>query len=171
MRGCKENNPFAQKMFFNRYGESMMILCLRYVVNPEDAKEVLMDGFFSFFKKIDTFTYMGEGSVKAWLKKIVVNQCLMHLRKTRRLAISGEGIEQYENSAIEAEAAHSLNTKEIMKLVHAMPDGYRTVFNLFVFEGMNHKEIGELLSISENTSRTQLHKARVLLKKQLTQLN
>ena len=87
MKYCKDNNPSAQKMLYNKYVDSMMILCLRYVVNTEDAKEVLMDGFLNFFKNISGFTYRGEGSVRAWLKKIVVNQCLAHLRMVLRKLI------------------------------------------------------------------------------------
>src|ERR1700748_3032439 len=93
---CKDNNPSAQKMLYNKYVDSMMILCLRYVVNTEDAKEVLMDGFLNFFKNISGFTYRGEGSVRAWLKKIVVNQCLAHLRKSSPFFVAVKDQGQYE---------------------------------------------------------------------------
>ena len=163
---CKDNNAAAQKIFYNKYVESMMILCLRYVVNSEDAKEVLMDSFFNFFKNISGFTWQGEGSVKAWLKKIVVNQCLMHLRKRRSLLITGRE-DQFEYADGGENALDYLNAKEIMNMIHALPDGYRTVFNLYFFEGKNHREIGELLDISENTSKSQLHRARALLKEKI----
>ena len=130
----------------------MMMLCLRYIVDQEDAKEALMDGFYSFFNNIQGFRYLGEGSVKAWLKKIIINQCLMQLRKNRYLIVAGKDIEQYEDTPLETNVFDNLTVQEIMKLVHALPDGYRTVFNLYVFEGRNHREIGELLHISENTS-------------------
>jgi RNA polymerase sigma-70 factor (ECF subfamily) len=166
---CKDNNSAAQKILYNKYVECMMILCLRYVVDQEDAKEVLMDSFFNFFKNIGSFTYLGEGSVKAWLKKIVVNQCLMHLRKRRPLFITGKEAEHYENVDNGENVFDYLNAKEIMNMVHSLPDGYRTVFNLYFFEGLNHREIGETLGISENTSKSQLHRARVLLKEKILQ--
>lgn len=165
---CKDNNALAQKMLYNRYVESMMILCLRYVVNAEDAKEVLMDGFLGFFKNIDGFSYRGEGSVKAWLKKIMVNQCLMHLRKRRTVFTDGKELEILETSASE-NVFNYLQVKEIMKMIQSLPDGYRTVFNLYFFEGMNHKEIGALLEITESTSKSQLHRARSLLKEKILQ--
>ena len=166
---CKDNNPAAQKTLYNKYVESMMILCLRYVVDPEDAREVLMDGFLSFFRHINSFTYQGEGSVKAWLKKIVINQCLMHLRKRRSLFISGKEVEHFENVDSGANIFSYLNAKEIMSMIHSLPDGYRTVFNLYFFEGLNHREIGEMLNISENTSKSQLHRARAILKEKILQ--
>lgn len=149
--------------------ESMMILCLRYIVNQEDAREVLMDGFLNFFKHIKTFTYQGEGSVKAWLKKIVVNQCLMHLRKRQPFFIQAKEFEQYDTVGTDDDVLGHLSVKEIIKLVHSLPDGYRAVFNLYVFEGKNHREIGELLAISENTSKSQLHRARTMLREKLLQ--
>ena len=166
---CKDNNPAAQKVLYNKYVESMMILCLRYIVDPEDAKEVLMDGFLNFFRHINGFTYQGEGSVKAWLKKIVVNQCLMHLRKRRSLFISGKEAEHFENVDNGENIFNYLNAKEIMSMIHSLPDGYRTVFNLYFFEGLNHREIGEMLNISENTSKSQLHRARAILKEKIVQ--
>ena len=166
---CKDNNPAAQKILYNKYVEHMMILCLRYVVNSEDAKEVLMDSFFSFFKNINGFTYRGEGSVKAWLKQIVVNQCLMHLRKRHPIYITTKEAEQYEYTDNSENVLDYLNAKEIMNMIHSLPDGYRTVFNLYFFEGKNHREIGEMLDISENTSKSQLHRARAILKEKILQ--
>jgi RNA polymerase sigma-70 factor (ECF subfamily) len=144
----------------------MMILCLRYIPQHEEAKEVLMDGFLSFFRHMDSFTYRGEGSVKAWLKRIMVNNCLMHLRKRNTAIISIDAM-HYEDHATPEDALGNMAAKEIMKLLHELPDVYRTVFNLYVFEDMGHKEIAELMGISENTSKSQLHRARALLKKQI----
>ncbi len=165
---CKDNNAAAQKMLYDKYVAAMMMTCLRYVIDQEDAKEVLMDGFYSFFKNINGFTYQGEGSVKAWLKKIVVNQCLMHLRKRKPVFISKEA-DQYENADTSENIFDYMNAKEIMKMIHSLPDGYRTVFNLYFFEGMNHREIGDVLNISENTSKSQLHRARAILKEKILQ--
>lgn len=166
VKRCKNNDSAAQHALYNKYVEDMMILCLRYIPQQEEAKEVLMDGFLSFFRHMDSFTYRGEGSVKAWLKRIVVNNCLMHLRK-RNLSIISIDATPYEEHATPEDALGNMAAKEIMKLLHELPDVYRTVFNLYVFEDMGHKEISELMGISENTSKSQLHRARALLKKQI----
>ena len=151
---------------YNRYAEDMMILCLRYINSPEDAKEAMMDGFLSFFKNIGGFEYRGEGSVKAWLKKITINHCLMRLRKAHAPETAYE-----ENVHDQAETDGAifgrLAAKEILALLQALPDGYRTVFNLYVFEELGHREIGDLLGISENTSKSQLHRARAMMKAKL----
>ena len=166
---CKDNNAAAQKILYTKYVEGMMILCLRYIANHEDAKEVLMDGFLSFFKNIGGFKWQGEGSVSAWLKKIIVNQCLLHLRKRHQLFTAQNETEHFEHAAYPENILAHINAKEIMGMIHALPDGCRTVFNLYVFEGLNHREIGALLDISESTSKSQLHRARALLKETILQ--
>lgn len=167
---CKNNEPSAQKALYNIYVKDMMVLCLRYIANNEDAKEVLMDAFLSFFRNIGSFTYQGVGSVKAWLKKIVVNQCLMHLRKQHPAFDTNTDITGYVDKEVDDDTFGQLAVKEILKLVRELPDGYRMVFNLYVFEGMNHREIGEALEISENTSKSQLHRARAILKEKIEEL-
>lgn len=171
MNGCKNNEPIAQRTLYNMYVGDMMVLCLRYIDNAEDAKEVLMDAFLSFFRNIGSFTYLGSGSVKAWLKKIVVNQCLMHLRKQKPVFDTGKEITEYADKETDEDMLGHLAVKEILKLLHELPDGYRMVFNLYVFEGKNHREISELLNISENTSKSQLHRARAMLKEKIVQLS
>lgn len=166
---CKSNDPQAQQALYYAYADDMLLLCLRYVVNQEDAREVLMDAFFSFYKNIGSFSYNGEGSVKAWLKKIVVNQCLMHLRKRTTFAASAKDAADYADTSGGEEILAALAAKEILKRIQALPDEFRTVFNLFVFEGKSHKEIGALLEIPENTSKSHLHRAKTMLQKQLSQ--
>lgn len=166
MQRCKNNEPAAQRALYDRYVEDIMILCLRYIANTEEAKEAMMDGFLSFFKNIGGFEYRGAGSAKAWLKKITVNHCLMRLRKN--VPHHQELVEGISEPAIEdSEIFGSMAAKEILELLQSLPEGYRTVFNLYVFEDMGHKEIGELLGISENTSKSQLHRARALMKTKL----
>lgn len=167
VKRCKNNDPAAQHILYNKYVEDMMILCLRYIPQHDDAKEALMDGFLSFFRGIGSFTYRGEGSVKAWLKRIVINQCLMHLRKRNLNTLSIEDAPNREEYEAKEDILGNMAAKEIMKLLHELPDVYRTVFNLYVFEDMGHKEIATLLGISENTSKSQLHRARAMLKKQI----
>ena len=164
---CRKEDERAQKVVFNAWGETMLMVCYRYIGNIEEAQEVMHDGFLTFFKNLDKFTYRGEGSAKAWLKKILVNQCLMHLRKKTIFQV--ELVEaEHADVHISSNAIGNMSVKEIILLIQKLPDGYRTVFNLYVFEQMNHKEIGEQLGIAESTSKSQLHKARAVLQKQLT---
>lgn len=165
---CKNNEPEAQRILYNMYVEDMMILCLRYIANKEDAKEAMMDGFLSFFRNMDKFSYLGEGSVKAWLKKIVINQCLMQLRKRKTLIAPDLDTDKIEMQEDGASALDMIAAKEILELLQSLPDGYRTVFNLYVFDGLNHKEIATLLQISEQTSKSQLHRARMMMQTKIT---
>jgi RNA polymerase sigma-70 factor (ECF subfamily) len=143
----------------------MILLCRRYVKNAEDAEEVLLDGFYKFFKNMPAFHYQGEAAMMAWLKKIMVNECLMLLRKKNVFTIVTES--SAEELPLEAEALDQLSAKEIFDLIVQLPVGYRTVFNLFEIEGRDHKEIAGLLGITEGTSKSQLSKAKSLLQKNL----
>jgi len=166
---CKRNDAAAQKILYTRYVGSMMIVCLRYITDREDAKEVLMDGFLACFKHIGSFTHQGEGSLKAWLKKIMVNQCLMHLRKRQMHIVEHSETEDPAHYGRQESAIDYINAKEIINRIQELPDGCRTIFNLYVFEQMNHREIGAALQISESTSKSQLHRARTLLKEKILQ--
>ncbi|MEZ5017861.1 MAG: sigma-70 family RNA polymerase sigma factor [Flavipsychrobacter sp.] len=164
---CRKGSRMAQKFFYDKYVDSMLLLCIRYVKDHEDAKEACMDGFYNFFKNIDKFEWQGEGSISAWLKKIVVNQCLMHLRKKKDLIIASDDMNVYEGVAVDISALDTMAAKEIISLIQELPAGYRTVFNLYALEGKTHKEIAALLQISENTSKSQLHKAKTMLKEKI----
>lgn len=166
---CRDGHRNAQKQVYEQYVNSMMILCLRYINDKEDAKEVLHDAFCNFFRNIGRFDYRGDGSTKAWLKKIVVNQCLMHLRSRKQLIVNEDHIEKYEDAATDETILDRISARELMLLIHTLPAGYRTVFNLYIFEGMGHKEIAAMLQITENTSKSQLHKARAMMQKKLTE--
>ncbi|MES2477510.1 MAG: sigma-70 family RNA polymerase sigma factor [Bacteroidota bacterium] len=165
---CRAGNQAAQHNLYQLYAKQLMVLCLRYVSNEEDAKEILTDTFVTAFRNFSKFDYKGEGSVQAWLKRIAVNQCLMHLRKNKlrfeEIKDKHEGQVNNNENVLE-----QMSAKEIMQLIHNLPPGYRTVFNLYVFEEMPHKDIAALLQISESTSKSQLYKARQLLQKQLIQ--
>lgn len=168
VRACREGQAGAGSMLYRRYAERILVLCLRYSGNREDARELLTDVFVTAFERLHQFDYRGEGSVAAWLSRIAVNHCLMYLRK-KKLRFETLKEEHDQQAGADASALAQLGAKELMALIHSLPQGYRTVFNLFVFEEMSHREIAALLDISENTSKTQLHKARHLLQKQLMQ--
>ncbi|MBL7691424.1 MAG: sigma-70 family RNA polymerase sigma factor [Flavipsychrobacter sp.] len=165
---CTKNNAGAQKELFTRHAGAMMLICLRYLSRTTDAQEAMMDGFLNAFRGVSGFVWNGDGSFVAWLRAIMVNQCLMHLRK-RRIDFLNHSSHHEEFAGNYEDAQEALNMKDLLKMIHALPDGCRTVFNLYVFENMTHKEIGEALNISESTSKTQLHRARALLKEKIMQ--
>ena len=167
IKEAKKGSAAAQKCLFDLMSDKMMLLCRRYVKTYEDAEEILLDGFYKFFKNLSSFNYQGEGSVQAWLKKIMINDCLMFLRKRHSFIISTE--KEAEDIPLQEEALNNLSVAEIFNLVVELPIGYRTVFNLYVIEGMSHKEIAKMMGIAEGTSKSQLNKAKLLLQKNLLQ--
>lgn len=163
IKEAKHGSAAAQKCLFDQWAEKMMRVCCLYVKNPEDAEEILLDGFYKFFKKLSGFSYQGEGALYVWLKKIMIHECLMFLRKKNVFKMVTES--SVEEIPLEEDALNKLSADEIFKLIIQLPVGYRTVFNLYEIEGMMHKEIATLLNISEGTSKSQLSKAKVLLQK------
>lgn len=158
-------DPAAQKWLYDRYSPMLFAVCRRYLRSREDAEEALVSGLFKVFSQIESYT--GTGSFEGWMRRIVVNEALMMLRKNYHLVFPGDeaGIPEREDSfSIEAE----LSAREILELLDQLPTGYRTVFNLYVLEGFKHHEIAEILGISINTSKSQLilakEKLRNLLK-------
>ncbi len=159
IQACKKKNLIAQKYLFDRYARQMYSMCYRYVNNHEDAEELMLNGFYKFYKNIKRFHYKGGNSVFSWLKKIMINECLMFLRKKKKfkiIALEEEREKTYTNDDILTKMA----VEDIYRMITELPIGYRTVFNLYVIEGYSHKEIAESLKISEGTSKSQLSKAR-----------
>jgi RNA polymerase sigma-70 factor (ECF subfamily) len=163
IEGCKGQDRICQKYVFDRWSEGMLLLCMRYVKYLPDAEELMLNGFYSFFETIDRFVYNSDAGITAWLKKIMVNQCLMFLRKKGALNIAPEehAIEIAGEDSFEAK----MNAAELYKMILALPAGYSTVFNLYVVEGYTHKEIAGMMGINEGTSKSQLSKARLMLQK------
>lgn len=155
----------AQKDLYDSLSPKMYALCLRYMGDRDAAEDVLQDGFVTLFNKLDT--YSGEGSFEGWARKIFVNTALMSLRKRDVL----RGAEDVEAAASvrsdDPTPMEDIGYAELMKMISELPPGFRTVFNMFVIEGYSHKEIAEALGISENTSRSQLQRARMELQKKI----
>lgn len=162
IEGCKKQDRKAQKLAYDRYSPVMFGVCMRYVKNEADAEDVLIEGFFKVFSKIDQ--YSGEGSFEGWIRRIMVNESLMFLRKNHNFKMQVE----ISNVAlpVAAKVEDQLAANDILRLLDKLPTGYRTVFNLYVLEGFKHREIAELLDISINTSKSQL----ILAKKRLQEL-
>lgn len=167
VKEAKQGSAAAQKCLFDMLADRMLLICRRYVKNAENAEEALLDGFYKFFKGLTAFTWEGDAALHGWLKRIMINECLMQLRKKNVFTIVTEL--PAEEVALDEDALDKLSAGEIFQLIAQLPVGYRTVFNLHTMEGMNHREIALLLDISEGTSKSQLSKARSLLQKMLLQ--
>lgn len=158
---CAKGDRTAQKRLCDRLAPKMFAVCLRYMGDRDSAEDILQDGFVTLFSKIDS--YSGEGSFEGWARKIFVNTALMSLRKNDILKQSEDIEAAWGLSAPDASALQRVSYRELLQLVAKLPPGFRTVFNMYVIEGYSHKEIGEALGISENTSRSQLMRARTVL--------
>ncbi len=154
---CLQNNASAQNELYRRYASKMIGACLRYTKNREDAQDVLQDGFVKVFIHLKSFK--GEGSFEGWIKRIMINTALKHYRKNLKFKDEVD-IETAYDIGFENQIVSNMSAAELMIKVQQMPDGYRTIFNLYVIEGYQHNEIGELLGISEGTSKSQLSRAR-----------
>lgn len=159
---CKKGNRLAQKELYNRYAPKMYGVCLRYIGDSTEAEDVLVEALFKVLTKLEK--YSGAGSFEGWIRRIVINESLMYLRKKKQtnyhLQIEQDHIQVATDENIDA----NLAAEDIIKLLDQLTIGYRTVFNLYVIEGYKHKEIAELLGISINTSKSQLIMARKKLK-------
>lgn len=167
IKEVKQGSAAAQKCLFDQFSDKMMLVCRRYLKSKEDAEEIMLDGFYKFFKNIDHFDYQGDAALYGWLKKIMIHECLMMLRKKKVFIIVSEIVA--EELPLEEDALNKLSATEIFTLIIRLPVGYRTIFNLHVIEGISHGEIATLLGIAEGTSKSQLSKAKSLLQRMLLQ--
>ncbi|MCW5921244.1 MAG: sigma-70 family RNA polymerase sigma factor [Saprospiraceae bacterium] len=166
LQALAAQDPAAQKWLYDRYSPMLFALCRRYLRTREDAEEALVSGLFKVLSQIEHYT--GAGSFEGWMRRIVVNECLMMLRKTQLLVFPGNDLQLNESHADTFSIDAEISAREILELLDQLPNGYRTVFNLYVLEGYKHHEIADLLGISINTSKSQLilakQKLRNLLK-------
>lgn len=165
-RGCKRGDAIAQRALFEQYSPLLMAKIFRYVGDDDDAKDVLQDTFIKALTMIDNFAWAGEGSLQAWLTRIAVNTSLNFLRSRKRLTpLNVDTLDDPPDLAEEPTATevNSLDTSTILAMVAELPDGYRTVFNLYCLDGYSHKEIAEQLGINEKSSSSQLVRAKTLL--------
>jgi RNA polymerase sigma factor (sigma-70 family) len=167
LTALKRNDNRAQKVVYERYSGKMMAVCVRYIANRSDAEETMIDGFMRAFDRISQFRE--EGSFEGWLRRIMVTESLMFLRKTKswRQEIS---LDEVTTEPDYDWADSSLEADDLLRLVGQLPDGYRTIFNLYAIEGYTHQEIANELGISEGTSKSQLSRARLWLQTSLVKL-
>lgn len=162
--GCKKGDNRARKELYELFAQPMLCLCFRYVADLEQAQDLLHDGFLKVFSSISSFTYQGEGSLRAWMSRVFTNLALGFLRANKLLP-SLVPLETIADTADETEEpdANRLPIDVLMRLVAELPPGYCTVFNLYVFEEWSHKEIAAYLHIQEKSSASQLNRARKML--------
>ncbi|HBH23962.1 MAG TPA: RNA polymerase subunit sigma-70 [Cytophagales bacterium] len=164
---CLKNDRKAQRALYERYAPKMLGICARYIRDRSEAEDVMIKGFMRVFEKLET--YQGKGSFEGWICRIMVNEALGYLRKNKSMYLEVE-IEKAEREPDLNKIDQMMQAGDIIKIINELPVGYRTVFNMYAIEGYSHKEIGEMLGISENTSKSQLSRARMLLQKRLLEM-
>lgn len=167
IQDIKQKKRSAQKALFDAFAKVFYRLSLRYVCQQQDAEDCVLESFMKIFEGIETFQYQSEAQTEAWMKRIVVNQSLKTLRKRNALFIVQLPNEDFCED-LEDSVNNEISAKELLELIAQLPDGYRTVFNMYEIEGYTHQEIAHILNITEATSRSQLFKAKRLLKEKLT---
>jgi RNA polymerase sigma factor (sigma-70 family) len=169
IKGCVENNRIAQNQLYTTYAAQMMGICLRYARTREDAKDILQEGFILVFKCIHQFKF--SGPLDAWIKRIFINCALQKLRQKENNYLFIEIDTEAEIFQTSYSITEDIDLKTLIKCIQSLPLISRLVFNLYVFEGLRHKEIAHILKISEGTSKSNLFDARNSLKKQLQRLD
>ena len=162
IKGCLQREGAAQKRLYDTYSSKMYALCYRYIREPMEAEDVLVTAFMKVFDKIDQFR--SEGSFEGWIRRIVVNEALTHLRRNRSMYLETD-LEQADREPDYSNLDDHLEVEDLLNMIREMPSGYRIVFNMYAIDGYSHKEIADHLGISENTSKSQLSRARTYLQK------
>lgn len=153
----------AWKELFGAHSRNLTYVCSRYIISKDDVHDVLQNSFIKMFSSIDSFEYRGSGSLRAWISRIVVNESLKHIKQNSDFKLIVDDFEIPDMPDEEEPNLEEISETTIMKMIRLLPDGYRTVFNLFVFEQKSHREIAGLLGIAENSSASQFHRAKAML--------
>ncbi len=165
---CAKGNARAQRALFDKFAPKMLAVLMRYLRNAEEAEDTLQDGFVKIFQKIGEFKM--EGSLEGWIRRIMVNTALDMLRKNKKLLGDTQLDDVSYKVAFNDHSFDEMNVTHLLKLIDALPDGYRIVFNMFAIEGYSHKEIADTLGVTENTSKSQYSRARAFLRNQLEKI-
>jgi RNA polymerase sigma factor (sigma-70 family) len=170
VKGCKRGQQTYQKALYDRYANYLFGVSKRYAHNAADAEDILQDSFIKVFNKIEQ--YSGAGSIQAWMAKIVVHTAIKKYKVSRysKEFLVTDIAEVSKDEAYETNGYEHLTQKDLLQLIHNLPNGYRIVFNMYVIEGYPHEEIGEILGIQASTSRSQLAKAKSWLQKEIMKL-
>jgi RNA polymerase sigma-70 factor (ECF subfamily) len=166
VRECQENNALAQRELYDMFKTKMFGICLRYAGNYEDAQDILQEGFIKVYDKIHQFSF--KGAFEGWIRKIMVNTALEKYRLHYRLVSLDEMVQNPETDGSE-NITSEINTQELLRIIQELSPRYRVVFNLYALEGFSHKEIGDMLGISEGTSKSNLSRARTILQEKVNE--
>lgn len=166
---CLAGKRNAFNELYRTYSARLFGICLRFASDKDEAADMLQEAFIRIFEKLPTF--QGQGSFEGWIKRVTVNNSLNYLKKKHMIFESFTGNEEILQDEYDpADELKKPSVEHMLKLIQTLPAGYRTVFNLYVFENYTHRQIAEALSISENTSKTQLMRARALLQNKLKEV-
>lgn len=165
---CRLGDNRARKLLYEQYAGRMLTICLRYVGDRDTAQDLLHDGFLKIFGSFDKFTWRGEGSLRAWMERVMVNLALQYLRK-KDIISQSSSLEELSDVCDEPDESEveMIPQAVLMQFIEELPAGYRTVFNLYTFEDKSHKEIAQLLGINEKSSASQLFRAKTALAKRI----
>ena len=163
LRKALDGDNTATEWIYRKHVRYLSALCSRYITEDEDIKDVLQESFIKIFTSLDSFKYRGEGSLKAWITKITLNETLKFVRNNSRLPIDSIDDKDMNIADGDSMETEDIPTDVLHQFIRELPDGYRTVFNLYVIDDKSHKEIAQLLGIKEKTSASQLHKAKSML--------
>jgi RNA polymerase sigma factor (sigma-70 family) len=167
LRQFKRDYNSAMDVLYAEYAGYLAAVCARYIANDDDLKDILQESLIKIYSQIGSFQYRGKGSLKAWMSRIVVNESLQALRRDRKHAVFVDT--EPPDMPEEEPDTDGLNAEEITEMIRSLPEGYRVVFNLYVVEGKSHKEIARMLGIKPDTSASQLHRAKNLLARLITE--
>lgn len=165
---CKSRDRQAQSELYKIFAPKMYAICLRYSRDQDEANDILQNGFIKVFNKCELFE--GKGSLEGWIRRVMVNTAIENHRKNKVKFISTDDLSGHDVALSSPSSLTNLNYKDLLELIKKLPIGYRTVFNLYAIEGYNHKEIGEMLEISEGSSKSQLSRARSWLKDRIEKM-
>ncbi|SHN02398.1 RNA polymerase sigma-70 factor, ECF subfamily [Cyclobacterium lianum] len=164
INACLKGERMAQRELYGQYSGKFLPICIRYVKNRDLAQDVLVEGFMKIFESLPQFK--NAGSFEGWMKRIMVNQALLTLRNNKNLRMEVE-LEMHNDCRDFHTQQWDFGAEELLQIISALPVGYRTVFNLYAIEGYSHREISQMLDISESTSKSQLSRARMILQQKL----
>lgn len=169
VKNCVNGKVESQELLYRRFSSRMFGVCLRYAKNRMEAEDIMQEGFIKVFQNLKNFR--NAGSLEGWVRRIIVNTAINYYKKNLKYLQTLDIDDCINNENISVESNDNINMKILLNLIQKLPEGYRMVFNLYVMEGYSHKEIAETLGISENTSKSQLSRARKVLQEKLKLIN
>ena len=174
VEGCRRGDDVARRQLYERYAGKMMAICMRYMGNREEAEDLLHDGYIKLYGSFDKFEWQGEGTLPAWMARVMANLALQRLRKNDVMSqtVELENTAELRDDVDRPDEGPDIETipkKVLMQFIEELPPGYRAVFNMHVFEGKNHIEIGKELGINNKSSASQLVRARAILKERVNE--